>query len=194
MESAPAITLLLRRIREGDRAALDALIPLVYSELHRLAVNQIRADRANLTLQPTALIHEAFLRLFGSSAPSFEDRAHFLGVVSRVMRQVLVDSARKRQALKRAGGLRVTLEDVPGAAGSPVVDLLAIDQALERLGREDPRMVQLIEMRFFAGMTAEETAEALGDSVHVVRHGIRYALATLRRDLDTSGTFAPPAR
>ena len=187
------ITLLLHRIREGDRAALDALIPLVYSELHRLAANHIKRDRSNLTLQPTALIHEAFLRLFGSSAPSFQDRSHFLGIVSRVMRQVLVDSARRRQALKRGGGLQVTLEDVADTAGRPAVDLLAIDQALERLGREDPRMVQLVEMRFFAGMTAEETAEALGDSVHAVRHGVRYALATLRRDLDTSGTFAPPA-
>jgi len=188
------ITLLLHRIRDGDRAALDALIPQVYSELHRLAANHLKRDRSNLTLQPTALIHEAFLRLFGSSAPSFQDRAHFLGIVSRVMRQVLVDSARRRQALKRGAGLQVTLEDVADHAGHPVVDLLAIDQALERLGREDPRMVQLIEMRFFAGMTAEETAAALGDSVHVVRHGVRYALATLRRDLDTSGTFAPPAR
>ncbi len=194
MGTTADITLLLRRIREGDRAALDALIPLVYNELHRLALNQIKRDRTNLTLQPTALIHEAFLRLFGSSPPLFHDRSHFLGIVSRVMRQVLVDASRRRQALKRGSGLQVMLEDVADASGGPAIDLLAINQALERLGQEDPRMVQLIEMRFFAGMTAEETAEALGDSVHVVRHGIRYALATLRRALDTSGPYSAHAR
>jgi RNA polymerase sigma factor (TIGR02999 family) len=184
MITASEITLLLHRIREGDRAALDALIPLVYDELRRLAAGQIRRDRSNLTLQPTALVHEAFLRLFGSDVVSFNDRSHFLGIVSRVMRQVLVDAARRRRALKR-GGLQVTIKDVADVTGRPMIDLLAIDEALERLGREDPRMVQLIEMRFFAGMTAEDTAEVLGESVHVVRHEIRYALARLRQMLDS---------
>ena len=185
MVTASEITLLRRRIRDGDRAALDVLIPVVYDELRRLAASQIRRDRSNLTLQPTALVHEAFLRLFGSAVLSFNDRSHFLGIASRVMRQVLVDAARKRRALKRGSGLQVTIEDVADAAGRPVIDLLAIDEALERLGREDPRMVQLVEMRFFAGMTAEDTAEALGESVHVVRHEIRYVLARLRQTLDS---------
>jgi len=185
MITASEITLLLRRIREGDRAALDALIPLVYNELHRLAVGQISRDRSNLSLQPTALVHEAFLRLFGSAVVSFNDRSHFLGIVSRVMRQVLVDAARRRRALKRGCGLQVTIKDIADVTGRPMVDLLTIDEALERLGREDPRMVQLIEMRFFAGMTAEDTAEVLGESVHVVRHEIRYALARLRQMLDS---------
>jgi len=183
-EGADEITRLLHRIREGDRAALEVLVPLVYGELHRLAADQMSRNRFSVTLQPTALIHEAFLRVFGNSTPSFNDRSHFLGIVSRVMRQVLVDYARRRQAQKRGSGLQISLEDVVEEPGQPAVDLLAINDVLERLGREDPRLLTLVEMRFFAGMTAEETAEALGESVNVVRHDIRYALACLRRDLD----------
>lgn len=182
---SPDITLLLHRTRDGDHEALQALIPLVYGELHRLAADQMKRDRFSVTLQPTALINEAFLRLFGSSVPTFNDRAHFLGIVSRVMRQVLVDHARKRQARKRGGGLLVPLEDAAVGTNWPAVDLLTIDQALDRLGHEEPRLVQLVEMRFFAGMTAEETANALGESAHIVRHDLRYAMACLRRDLDT---------
>jgi len=185
-ESNPDVTLLLHRVRDGDRAALDSLIPMVYGELHRIAADQMKRDRFSLTLQPTALINEAFLRLFGTSIPSFNDRSHFLGIVSRVMRQVLVDYARKRQAQKRGSGLQVSVEDVAAEPGRPATDLLAIDEALDRLGREDQRLVQLIEMRFFAGMTAEETAAALGRSEHVVRHDLRYAMACLRRDLDAA--------
>ena len=183
-EQGAGITQLLDRIRAGDRAALDVLVPLVYSELHRLAADQMHRDRFSVTLQPTALIHEAFLRLFGKAVPTFNDRSHFLGIVSRVMRQVLVDHARRRRAQKRGHGLQVSLESVVEDPAWPAIDLLAINDVLERLGREDPRLLTLIEMRFFAGMTAEETAVALGESVNVVRHDIRYALACLRRDLD----------
>jgi len=183
-KTGASITLLLDRIRDGDRAALDDLVPLVYGELHRLAADQMHRDRFSVTLQPTALINEAFLRLFGTSVPSFNDRAHFLGIVSRVMRQVLVDHARRRQAQKRGSGLLVSLEDLAEEPGQPAVDLLSINDVLERFGRDDPRSLTLVEMRFFAGMTAEETAAALGESVNVVRHGLRYALACLRRDLD----------
>jgi RNA polymerase sigma-70 factor, ECF subfamily len=179
------ITRLLHRVRDGDRAALEVLIPQVYDELHRMAAAQMSRDRASVTLQPTALVNEAFLRLFGTSVPSFNDRSHFLGIVSRVMRQVLVDYARKRRSQKRGSGLQVSLEVVE-EAGRPALDLIEVDDALERLGREDPRLVTLVEMRFFAGMTAEESAAALGESAHVVRHDLRYALASLRRDLDTS--------
>jgi RNA polymerase sigma factor (TIGR02999 family) len=174
------ITLLLGRVREGDREALDQLLPLVYSELHRLARSALRRDRGLHTLQPTALLNEAFLRLFGRQLPEFSDRAHFLGVAARVMRQVLVDYARTQGALKRGPGLQVELpEDL--ASRAPVGSLVELDQALERLGQEDPRLVMLIEMRFFAGMTAEETAEATTESVHVVRHDLRYAQTRLRR-------------
>jgi len=184
-DPAHGITQLLRQIRDGDGGALAELIRLTYSELHRLAAAQMRRERGQVTLQPTALIHEAFLRLFGEGVPEFQDRAHFLAIVSRVMRQVLVDHARRRFAQKRGGGLQVTLKDLADEARRPD-DLLAIDQALERLGQEDPHLVTLVEMRFFGGMTAEETAAATSASVHTVRHNLRYALACLRRDLANS--------
>ncbi len=181
------ITVLLGRIREGDSHALDRLVPLVYDELHRLARSALRGDRDQHTLQPTALLNEAFLRLFGGNSPQFSDRAHFLGISARIMRQVLVDYARARAAQKRGPGLQVQFQENLAQA-APVGDLLELDQALDRLGAEDPRLVVLIEMRFFAGMTAEETAEARSESVNVVRHDLRYAQARLRRLL--SGNLA----
>ena len=186
--SASEITVLLSRIREGDNQALNQLIPLVYDELHRLARSALRGDRDQHTLQPTALLKEAFLRLFGGASPQFSDRAHFLGIAARLMRQVLVDYARARAAQKRGPGLQVEFQESLAAA-APVGDLLELDQALDRLSAEDPRLVVLIEMRFFAGMTAEETAEARSESVNVVRHDLRYAQARLRRLL--GGTPTP---
>ena len=180
---APArelITLLLGRVRQGDREALDQLLPLVYGELHRLARSALRRDRGLHTLQPTALLNEAFLRLFGRQLPEFSDRAHFLGVAARVMRQVLVDYSRAQGAIKRGPGLQVELPENL-ASGAQAGSLVELDQALDRLGQEDARLVRLIEMRFFAGMTAEETAESTAESVHVVRHDLRYAQARLRR-------------
>jgi RNA polymerase sigma factor (TIGR02999 family) len=180
-DSPLPITALLARVRGGETAALNDLIPLVHSELHRLARIALQHERPGHTLQPTALLHEAFIRLFGGDSPAFADRAHFLGVASRVMRQVLVDYARSRRAQKREPAFRTQLRR--GAAGSSHGDLLEVDQALDILGQEDPRLVTLIEMRFFAGMTAEETAEARSESVHTVRHDLRYAQARLRRIL-----------
>jgi RNA polymerase sigma factor (TIGR02999 family) len=174
------ITVLLGRVRDGDREALEQLLPLVYAELHRLARSALRRDRGLHTLQPTALLNEAFLRLFGRQLPDFSNRAHFLGVAARVMRQVLVDHARAQGALKRGPAMQVELPENL-ASSAPAASLLELDQALERLGHEDARLVMLIEMRFFAGMTAEETAEATAESVHVVRHDLRYAQARLRR-------------
>ena len=178
------ITSLLHRARDGDTEALHLLLPLVYSELRRLAASQMRRDFSNVTLQPTALINEAFLRIFGTAVPDFHDRSHFLGIVARVMRQVLVDYARARRAQKRGPGLQIPLDEVSTPAPQPHADLLAIDEAMNRLAAEDPHLVTLIEMRFFAGMTAEEIADALNQSPHVVRHETRYALAWLRRALD----------
>jgi RNA polymerase sigma factor (TIGR02999 family) len=174
------ITLLLGRVREGDRDALEQLLPLVCSELHRLARSALRRERGQHTLQPTARLNEAFLRLFGRQLPDFSDRAHFLGVAARVMRQVLVDHARAQAALKRGPAMQVELTENL-ASNVPARSLLELDQALERLGQEDPHLVLLIEMRFFAGMTAEETAESTRESVHVVRHDLRCAQARLRR-------------
>lgn len=176
---ASSITLLLGRIREGDQQALNQLIPLVYDELHRLARSALRSDREHHTLQPTALLNEAFLRLFGGEVPRIADRAHFLGIAARVMRRVLVDYARARAARKRVNGLQVEFQESLAQA-APVGDMLELDQALDRLGAEDPRLVTLVEMRFFAGMTAKEIAEALSESVNVVRHDLRYAQARLR--------------
>jgi RNA polymerase sigma factor (TIGR02999 family) len=180
-----AVTALLRRARNGDQGALEELLPVVYQELHRLARAALRRERPDHTLQPTALLNETFLRIFGSENPLFQDRAHFLGIFARVARQVLVDYARARQANKR-GQFRVELSDRLASSPPRSSDLLDLDQALEELAREDPRLVALIEMRFFAGMTAQETAEGRGESVHVVRHDLRYAQARLRRILDRS--------
>jgi RNA polymerase sigma factor (TIGR02999 family) len=177
-----SITALLARAHEGEPAALDRLLPIVYGELHRLAESALRRDRSGHTLQPTALLNEAYIRLFGSRTPSFNDRGHFLGIASRVMRQVLVDYARARRARKRGVELQVPLTtDIPAP---PNGDLLEIDAALEKLDKEDPRLATLIEMRFFAGMTAEETAAVRSESVHVIRHDLRYAQARLRRIME----------
>jgi RNA polymerase sigma factor (TIGR02999 family) len=175
-----AVTRLLVRVRQGDFAAREELLPLVYGELRRLAGIAFRQEAPGNTLQPTALVHEAFIRLFSGPVPAFTDRAHFLGISARVMRQVLVDHARARRAQKRGAQFTIQLDDQMAAAVGNS-DLLLIDQALDKLGGEDPLLVTLIEMRFFAGMTAEETAEARGESVHVVRHDLRYAQARLRQ-------------
>ena len=183
MPAPPSITGLLARACAGESKALDQLLPLVYDELHRLAQAALRRDRSGHTLQPTALLNEAYLRLFGSQLPEFRDRAHFLGIAARVMRQVLVDYARARRAQKRDPGLPVVLQ-YHAVLSSPRGDLLELDTALDKLDQEDPRLATLIEMRFFAGMTAEETASARSESVHVVRHDLRYAQARLRRILE----------
>ncbi len=180
MSGEAPITALLARARNGDRAAFEELFPLVHQELHNLAKAALRRERPNHTLQPTALLNEAYVRLFGHQGPAFSDRAHFLGIFARVARQILVDYARARQAGKR-GQFRVELADQMGASNPQSSDVLDLDNALEQLGREDPRLVVLIEMRYFAGMTAEETAEVRHESVHAVRHDLSYAQARLRR-------------
>ena len=179
------VTTLLHRAKTGDRAALDELIPAVYDELHRLAVRQLSHERADHTLQPTALVNEAYIRLFSGQPPDVRDRRHFIGIAARVMRQVLVDYARTRTSQKRSGGIVVSLEEHPEAGADPGMDLLLIETALDRLGEEDPGLVRLVEMRYFGGMTAPEIAEVTGESVHVVRHNLRYAQARLRQDLDS---------
>lgn len=179
------ITQLLQRARKGDREALNLLVPIVYRELHRVGELQLRRDRPNHTLQPTALVNEAFLRIFGDSSPSFTNRSHFFGVAAHVMRQVLVDHARARNAKKRGCALQVPLADQDRGAEAPLADILAVDEALERLRSENEHLAKLVEMRFFAGMTAEEIADVLSESVHAVRHDLRYAQAWLRKELDT---------
>jgi RNA polymerase sigma-70 factor (ECF subfamily) len=176
------ITELLQRVQAGEQEALNAVIPLVYSELKRLAASHLRREGRAEPLQTTALVHEAFLRLAGARHPSYENRSHFYGIASRLMRQILVDAARARAAEKRSGQ-EVGLTDIPDLGHQPDGALLAMDGALEQLGHADPVKVQLIEMRYFGGMTAEESAEALSISVHVVRRELRLAQAWLRKEM-----------
>ena len=185
------ITQLLRHLQAGDAAARDRLMEMVYATLHRIARGHLRAERAGHTLQPTALVHEAYLRLFGHATIEFADRAHFFAVVSRAMRRILVDHARARAALRRHGDApRVPLDEaieMGHDAGPSPVPLLELDLALDALTQESPALAQLIEMRYFGGMTAEESATVVDRSVHVVRHDLRLAHAWLRRQLESRG-------
>lgn len=175
----PRITELLRRVREGDEAASNELMPLVYGELHRIAKRHLRGERQGHTLQPTALVNEAYLRMFKNKAPEFADRAHFLALASRVMRRVLVDYARRRAAANEDCATLMEL----GGARSRSHDLLDLDLAIEELARDNPDVAEAVAMRYFGGMTAEETAAAVGRTAHVVRHDLRYGHAWLRRRL-----------
>jgi RNA polymerase sigma factor (TIGR02999 family) len=167
---------------------LGELTPTLYNELHRIASRHLRAERPNHTLQPTALVHEAYLKLFDGAARQYTDEVHFLAVASRVMRQVLVDYARARASLKRTaapgdGEPRTTSLEVKSGDGVELLELIELDGAIQALAAENESLARIVEMRFFGGMTAEETAEALNMSVHVVRHDLRFAQAWLRRKL-----------
>ena len=181
------VTRLLQRLREGERSALDELMPLVYRELRGIAGAFMRRQRPGHTLQPTALVHEAFLKLFDDTKPEVADRAHFLALMARVMRQVLVDHARAAAAGKRGGGeARVpwdTQIEIHGDRGPEQLELLDLHRAIEALERENPDLANAVEMHYFGGMSAEEVALAVGRSVHVVRHELRFARAWLRRAL-----------
>lgn len=156
------ITELLQRVQAGDQQALHTVIPLVYDELKKLAAGHLKREGKARPLETTALVHEAFLRLARGEHPSYENRSHFYGIASRLMRQILVDMARSRSREKRSAMREVRLAEIPDLSREPDESLLAMDDALERLGRSDPLKVQLIEMRYFGGMTAEESAAALG--------------------------------
>jgi len=177
------ITDLLHRAHNGDSDALNSVVPLVYNELRRLAANYLRREQGPLTIQATALVHEAYLRIAGSPVPAYENRSHFYGIAARVMRQVLVDMARARSAEKRGPGLEITVADLDilGAPGND--DFLTLNDALDRLASINARKAHLIELRFFGGMTAEESAAALEIPVHIVRRELRVAQAWLRREL-----------
>lgn len=181
--AAMEITVLLQRVHAGDQEALNTVIPLVYSELKKLAASHLRREGKARPLETTALVHEAFLRLADGHHPSYENRAHFYGIASRLMRQVLVDIARARAAEKRNAMQEVPVTEVSELGRQPDASLLVIDDALTRLARTDPQQAQLIEMRFFGGMTAEESATVLSMSVHVVRRELRLAQAWLHREM-----------
>jgi RNA polymerase sigma factor (TIGR02999 family) len=177
------ITELLQRVHAGESEALNAVIPLVYDELKKLASAHLRREARGEPLQTTALVHEAFLRLVRAQHPSYENRSHFYGIASRLMRQILVDAARARFADKRSAAAEIPLADIPDLGHQPGSTVLAMSEALDRLETTDPLKVQLIEMRYFGGMTAEESAVALAMSVHVVRRELRIAQAWLRREM-----------
>lgn len=163
-------TELLRAWSEGDEAALNELVPPVEKELHRLAQAYMRRERKGHTLPATALVNEVFLRLAHTANPRWQDRARFVGIAARLMRQVLVDHARSRAYRKRGGGeQRVQLENVPLITPEPAFDVLAVDRALEAFAKIDPRKSQVVELRFFGGLSLEETADVLGISEETVK-------------------------
>ena len=181
------VTHLLQRVREGVRAALDELMPLVYGELRRIAGSFMRRQQPGHTLQPTALINEAYLKLFQDAKPQIADRTHFLALMARVMRQVLVDHARAHVAAKRGGGEKhlpwETRIEVRGEHATEEWKLLDLHRVLDALAREEPSLAEVVELHYFGGMTAEEVSMALVRSVHVIRHELRVARAWLRREL-----------
>jgi len=176
------VTLILQRIEQGDSRAADELLPLVYDELRRLAAQKMAHEAAGQTLQPSALVHEAWLRLGGEAQPRWQNRAHFFGAAAEAMRRILIDHARRRRALRHGGGQeRLNVEDLELADASADGDdqLLAVHEALDRLAAEDPRKAELVKLRYFVGLTNEEAAQALGVSVPTVKRDWAYARAWL---------------
>jgi RNA polymerase sigma factor (TIGR02999 family) len=167
----------------GDPRAADELMPLVYDELRRLAALKLGDERPNHTLGPTALVHEAFVRLV-SGEVSWQGRTHFMAIAARTLRRVLVDHARARRAAKRGGGVLLdSLIEEPAVLGADPVDVLAVDSVLERLARVNERQAALVELRVFGGLTVKETAEALGVSADTLKSDWRFARAWLKREL-----------
>jgi RNA polymerase sigma factor (TIGR02999 family) len=177
-------TVLLQQCASGDKQALDALMPVVYGELRALAAASMRQERPGHTLQPTALIHEAYLQLVQQHLPDFESRAHFLGVAACVMRQLLIASARRQRAQKRGGGRRIEIgEDDVLLPAPQAEELLAVDEALDRLAAQDERKAKVMELKHFGGLSREEIALALGLTVPTVKRDIALGEAWLRRTL-----------
>jgi RNA polymerase sigma factor (TIGR02999 family) len=187
--SREAVTALLLSWRQGDKAALDRLIPLVYDELRRVARARLKDERANHVLQTTALVHETYVRLIDLDRMTIQNRAHFFALAARLMRQVLVDYARRAQADKRGGGVTiVALDDAgPVAAKMADVDVLALDEALEQLAAVDERLCRVVELKFFAGLNIDETAEALEVSAATVERDWSFARAWLYQRLAPQG-------
>ena len=180
------VTELLTAWSDGDRSALDALIPLVHDDLKRLARRFMARERTGHTLQPTALVHEAYVRLAGERAMRWQNRAHFLGVAAQLMRFILVDAARRRRIPRRGGDLRrVSFDEALVVADDRPDSLLALDEALSRLARIDGRKARVAEMRLFGGCSVEESAEALDVSAVTVMRDWRFAKAWLQRELES---------
>ena len=192
MAPTTSITVLVHEYASGDRSALDQLLPLVYSELRRIAQRHLRDERPGHTLQPTALVHEMYARLAGQEPPELRDRVHFLSVAAHVMRQILIDHARTKYAQKRGGRQeKLSLEEAREACIEKPAIMVRIDDALNHLARDHPRKAQLIEMRFFGGLTAEESAMVLDLPIELVRRELRVGQAWLQRELNLGSGGTP---
>lgn len=182
------VTQILSAVERGDPRAGEQLLPLVYDELRKLAAGYLADEKPGQTLQPTALVHEAFLRLVDGPDPGWNSRGHFFGAAARAMRQILVDAARRKAADKRGGGRRgVALDEAASVAapgGPPADDLLALDDALTRLAAEDPQKARLVELRYFAGLSVEDAAAALGISPGTAKRHWVYARSWLYNELN----------
>jgi RNA polymerase sigma factor (TIGR02999 family) len=185
MQPSEGITQLLVDWEKGDQAALEKLMPLVYSELRRLASNYLRRERGEHTLQPTALVNEAYLKLVDQRNAKWQNRAHFFGISAQLMRRILVDHARQHQAVKRGGSQqqRISITSVEKLAHEPEVDLLALNEALEELARMDQQQSRIVELKFFGGLSIEEIGEVLGIGHATVERDWKMARAWLRRQL-----------
>jgi RNA polymerase sigma-70 factor, ECF subfamily len=179
-ENAKPITQLLYELKSGEREALGDLLPLVYDELRRLADNYLRRERVDHTLQPTALVHEAYLRLIGQKPIDWQNRAHFFGVAARLMREILIEYARARNRFKRGGGFKtiIALDDAVSFSSEKQLDVIALDEALSQLENLDERQARIVEMKFFGGLSIEEIAEVLDISP-----------ATVKREWSTAKLF-----
>jgi RNA polymerase sigma factor (TIGR02999 family) len=182
------VTGMLVKWSQGDKAVLDQLLPAVYEELHRMAARYLRRERPDHTLQPTALINEAYLRLVDKNSITWENRAHFFGIAANVMRRILVDHARGHQAAKRGGSaIKLPLDEaIHGSPKQERMDVIALDAALTRLAKMDPEQSRLVELRYFAGLNIEATAEIMGISPATVKRKWTVSRAWLRREISRS--------
>src|ERR1035437_3745706 len=179
------LTNLLIQVKNGNGDAQSRLIPLVYAELRRIAARYMRGERPGHSLQATALVHEAYLRLAGQKEMSWQNRAHFFGVAANIMRRILVDHARVKQAKKRGGSeQKVSIDEAVLVQPDPPQDFLALDEALDRLAKRDPRQSRVVELRFFGGLSEEETAEVLGISLRTVKRDWKVARAWLYQQVN----------
>ncbi|MDX2152280.1 MAG: sigma-70 family RNA polymerase sigma factor [Bryobacteraceae bacterium] len=191
MSSPSEVTQILLKLQSGDRSVLEQLTPLVYGEMRRLAGSLLRQERSGHTLQATALVHEAYMRLADQSHLNLQSRAHFMAIAARVMRQILVDHARKHSAVKRgSGGPKVTLDEGLVYSNERARDVEALDDALQALEQLDPRKAKIVELRFFGGLTGEEIASALDISTATVAREIRMAQAWLLQQMKSSSAGA----
>lgn len=186
--SHPQVSALLVRWRDGDHAALEQLVPLVYDELRRLARSHLRREAPGQSIQSAGLVHEAYLRMVGKNPPDWQNRAHFFGVAARLMREILVDRTRKLRAAKRGSGAgKLPLDEAIGLPHQRSLDLILLDDALERLAKLDERQCRIVELRFFGGLSLEETSIALGISEATVSREWTTARIWLRREIAGTG-------